>query len=497
MTSTQLYIPQVPITPVASTHHIFLEAIISQRALAGPATQALLMHYITSRGPPSGLSFYTPPQPRSALYFVKAAASTVFWLPYTAYALLRGAGGQHAQQASANSPLGAAAISLILALNFYPPVDTQTDNAFRRSLRNLQDADDITSDNAMDAAEGGHGGGVTGAASIPYSALFDALGRSLLTQESSVLLLYTLLHGTPHFNDYCMVRSDVDTLLLPILELLYTARGRSANQLYMLLIVLLILSQDPSFASNIHRVALRSVPFYKDRPIVDTTLGSLLVVLLLRTAHYNLAALRDVYLHTNTLATLANLAPSMTNMSSHAAQRLVQLLHLLHRRHAKLSAAEFLAPDASPVEERDPLLDESESERRALELQLYSDFLRIVLEIVNAILVNALPSNPELVYALLHRREVFEPFEQDPNYSDLMENILIVIDHFGRKVESVVSTVPGEISAERVLGIIKTASIGWRKDKLRTFPELRFTYEEGKKERKESGSSVSSSSSFI
>lgn len=43
-----------------------------------------------------------------------------------------------------------------------------------------------------------------------------------------------------------------------------------------------------------------------------TTLGSLLVVLLLRTAHYNLAKLRDVYLHTNTLAALANLAPHMS-----------------------------------------------------------------------------------------------------------------------------------------------------------------------------------------
>lgn len=31
-----------------------------------------------------------------------------------------------------------------------------------------------------------------------------------------------------------------------------------------------------------------------------------------RTAHYNLAKLKDVYLHTNTLAALANLAPHMS-----------------------------------------------------------------------------------------------------------------------------------------------------------------------------------------
>ncbi len=240
------------------------------------------------------------------------------------------------------------------------------------------------------------------------------------------------------------VRSDLDTLLLPLLELLYSAHQRTANQLYMLLIILLMLSQDSAFAQNVHRITLQvrvrdrgkwclcadsgdpfsaarhwadcnqpesvrglpcsewflgqvyrlssshqerwgllpptlppsssidnlrgsqtayipyhasslspflppkgsmmrtdhallaggpspayrfisgcpsllllllqSVPFYRERSMMRTSLGSLLVVLLLRTAHYNLAKLRDVYLHTNTLAALANLAPHMSGM---------------------------------------------------------------------------------------------------------------------------------------------------------------------------------------
>ena len=67
--------------------------------------------------------------------------------------------------------------------------------------------------------------------------------------------------------------------------------------------------------------------------------GSLLVVLLLRTAHFNLAKLRDVYLHTNTLAALANLAPHAQGLSSHAAQRLVSLFDMLARRCARGNAA--------------------------------------------------------------------------------------------------------------------------------------------------------------
>ncbi|KAL4522643.1 hypothetical protein Ndes2437A_g07404 [Nannochloris sp. 'desiccata'] len=59
-----------------------------------------------------------------------------------------------------------------------------------------------------------------------------------------------------------------------------------------------------------------------------------------------------------------------------------------------------------------------------------------------------------------------------------MENIHLVIDHFGRKVDAVVSNENENVTAEKVLEVIKTGSMGWRKEKLRTFPELRFSYEE-------------------
>jgi hypothetical protein len=53
-------------------------------------------------------------------------------------------------------------------------------------------------------------------------------------------------------------------------------------------------------------------------------------------------------------------------------------------------------------------------EPRSEELQVYADFLRIVLEVLNTVITAGLPHNPELVYALLHRQEVFTPFEVRP-----------------------------------------------------------------------------------
>lgn len=39
---------------------------------------------------------------------------------------------------------------------------------------------------------------------------------------------------------------------------------------------------------------------------------------------------------------------------------------------------------------------------------MYTDFLRIGLEILNSVLTSALPANPDMVYALLHKQEVFK-----------------------------------------------------------------------------------------
>ena len=54
---------------------------------------------------------------------------------------------------------------------------------------------------------------------------------------------------------------------------------------------------------------------------------------------------------------------------------------------------------------------EGQDIQRSDELQVYADFLRIVLEILNCMITTNLPQNPELVYALLHQQEVFVPFK--------------------------------------------------------------------------------------
>lgn len=58
---------------------------------------------------------------------------------------------------------------------------------------------------------------------------------------------------------------------------LYNTSYKTPSQLYMLLIIILILSQDKGFSQNIQGVMLGSVPWYKERMLQKTSLGKLVL----------------------------------------------------------------------------------------------------------------------------------------------------------------------------------------------------------------------------
>ncbi|KAL9237650.1 hypothetical protein vseg_012172 [Gypsophila vaccaria] len=307
---------------------------------------------------------------------------------------------------------------------------------------------------------------------LPFASLYDTLGMCL-TDEAAALLLYSLVQGNPDFLEYVLVRTDIDTLLMPILEILYNAPMRTSNQIYMLLIILLILSQDSTFNASMHKLMLPNVPWYQERRLHHTSLGSLMVVVLIRTVNYNLSRLQDVYLHTNCLATLANMAPHIHCLDGYASQRLVSLFHMLSRKYTKLAD---IQNDKIQLNKVDSAYVEGILEDVSMELHIYTDFLRIVLEIINAILSYALPRNPELVYAVMHRQEVFQPYRNHSRFNELLENIFTVLDFFDSRMDP--QEVDGQWSVEKALQVIINNCRLWRGDGMKMFTQLRFTYEQ-------------------
>ncbi|KAK6929907.1 hypothetical protein RJ641_004001 [Dillenia turbinata] len=465
--------------------HPFIDAAMFQDTpLVGSVVRRLVLNYITRPQIPldrTSLSIFLYEGQLGVLQRVSSAAANIVLLPFKFLVSSSGDGSR--------SPLAESSLLVLLILIHYRKclegdefengrsddsatsdslvkVNTQfSENPYCNSLGNARDIEF----DRLDVVGNAHNGPVV---RLPFAALFDTLGLCL-ADETAVLLLYSMVHGNSDFLEYVLVRTDLDTLLMPILETLYNVSKRTSNQISMLLIIFLILSQDSSFNATIHKLMLPTVPWYQERLLHQTSLGSLMVIILIRTVKYNLSKLRDIYLHTNCLATLANMAPHVHHLSAYASQKLVSLFDMLSCKYTKLAE---LRNDKMHMAKVNPIEGDSSAEDTLTELHIYTDFLQIVLEILNAILTYALPRNPEVVYAILHRQEVFQPFKNHPLFNELLENIFTVLDFFNSRMDA--QGVEGGWSVEKVLQVIIINCRSWRGEGVKMFTQLRFTYEQ-------------------
>jgi hypothetical protein len=201
---------------------------------------------------------------------------------------------------------------------------------------------------------------------INFNDLFEAFGRICHT-ELGALTLYTMLLSSPIFAESVAARSDLDLVIIPLLRSLYFSSVmshtnlsqrketgtshmtpfkplsqtdkpfRSQSHLYVILILLLIFSQDPSFGrDSFRRVSIPSVKWYKERQIKTISLGSMILVVLLRVVAFNLNLLHDEFLLSNSIAVLLNLSPHIVQLHKYVATRIVSLTTSCFKRYLAL-----------------------------------------------------------------------------------------------------------------------------------------------------------------
>ena len=154
------------------------------------------------------------------------------------------------------------------------------------------------------------------------------------------MLLYTLVSCNARFKDFVLARDDLDTIVLPILETMYHSSKIAPSHLYVLLILLLILSEDVSFNEGVHkRITVKNALWFKEHRLKDITLGSLMLIIVLRTLQYNHTSkhvLMDTFVHENCYAILSNMSTHIRNMHPYSAQRLISLLDVMNKRYRNL-----------------------------------------------------------------------------------------------------------------------------------------------------------------
>ncbi|KAM4752778.1 dymeclin isoform 6-T6 [Cyanocitta cristata] len=416
--------------------------------------KTLLYNFIRQeRSPPPGTHvFQQQTDGGGLLYGIASGVATGLWTVFT----LGGVGSKASAQLEQCSPLASQSLLLLLVLaNLTDAPDTP--NPYRQAIMSFKN----TQDNTAFSSSNPH------AFQINFNSLYTALCEQQKSDQAT-LLLYMLLHQNSNVRTYVLARTDIENLVLPILEILYHVEERNSHHVYMALIILLILTEDDGFNRSIHEVILKNITWYAERVLTEISLGSLLILVVIRTIQYNMTRTRDKYLHTNCLAALANMSAQFRSLHQYAAQRIISLFSLLSKKHNKVLEQATQSLRGSLGSNDSPLPD------YAQDLNVIEEVIRMMLEIINSCLTNSLHHNPNLVYALLYKRDLFEQFRTHPSFQDIMQNIDLVISFFSSRLEQA----GAELSVERVLEIIKQGAVALPKDRLRKFPELKFKYVE-------------------
>ncbi|KAM6294053.1 dymeclin isoform 3-T3 [Aegotheles albertisi] len=471
--------------------------------------KTLLYNFIRQeRSPPPGTHvFQQQTDGGGLLYGIASGVATGLWTVFT----LGGVGSKPPPQLEQCSPLANQSLLLLLVLaNLTDAPDTP--NPYRQAIMSFKNTQGFTAYSSSNPH----------AFQINFNSLYTALCEQQKCDQAT-LLLYMLLHQNTNVRTYVLARTDIENLVLPILEILYHVEERNSHHVYMALIILLILTEDDGFNRSIHEVILKNINWYAERVLTEISLGSLLILVVIRTIQYNMTRTRDKYLHTNCLAALANMSAQFRSLHQYAAQRIISytcrhlrryvyVLDKLYFPHSHCSTLqhcfstlsdngeELLSLTCSHIlrsyaaslfsllsKKHNKVLEQATQSLRgslgsndsplpdyAQDLNVIEEVIRMMLEIINSCLTNSLHHNPNLVYALLYKRDLFEQFRTHPSFQDIMQNIDLVISFFSSRLEQA----GAELSVERVLEIIKQGAVALPKDRLRKFPELKFKYVE-------------------
>uniref|UniRef100_A0A6A7G7W3 Dymeclin n=1 Tax=Hirondellea gigas TaxID=1518452 RepID=A0A6A7G7W3_9CRUS len=353
------------------------------------------------------------------------------------------------------------------------------ENLFRSALEELLDSE--FRDSQIQDEKAGR---------ISFSALYECIASCIsfessnpfqrFTREWGILIFYTFLHRNRAFRDYLFSRSDIDVIVLPILRKLYDEKDLSSNSTYMILIILLILSEDSTFCETVHkRLPKVNVSWFRESILHEISIGSLTFSILLRTITSNLTTYPDPYLHQNCLAILANMSPYATSVHPYPAQRLIDVTGLLSKRYLKLYTAlkdseenlrtsqktSVSLPNVSQTtaskdaETQTPSPKPSQmSQIDEEDVQTFGQFIRLLLRVVNNCLKpqnGLLASNSPLIYCLLHQKQLLLSVKDHDQLWDVVTNLQHVIDYFDKAVRDARLI---NMSVDNVLQVIRLSS---------------------------------------
>jgi len=248
----------------------------------------------------------------------------------------------------------------------------------------------------------------------------------------SLRLLVLLMRHNRSFRDFFTTSSEQDRYLPSVCHFLFTCPLHPAPpRVCLLLSLLLVLSQDAAFILYLNKDArLGSVPWLTEYQTDNMSLGSLLLLSLLRVFRDNLGS-GSGYLHTLCTALLFNLGRNSVELHQVTAQVLLQTLVTLWKRSNR--------PGSEPSKGKS------------------ADVLGLYLDLYGNLLQHTYKHNPWLVYMTLHEAETFEEMRGTGAVVERAEHLIAYFR--GRQGEESLASVKEAVKVYTLPGDLQLACL--------------------------------------
>ena len=253
---------------------------------------------------------------------------------------------------------------------------------------------------------------------ISFDELYELICHDL--QEPPVsILFYHLVHKVPSFLEFITSKSEY--LFLPgFCKLLYCSKQIGDEQLYLFLTILLAFSQNVSFMNCLFSLPVSSTDysFYTDRTDDGAwSVGSLIMVLLVRLLTQHIHKSNDFYLLSSIMAIICNMMQQAFDLDRYTSRKLVELLLYLNKRFQLLKVQLEVLPD-------DALINNT------------SELFSFYLDAIASFLTSERPSlNVCFIYELLRQYISVRTITQHPEFNQVTTMIMMVLDYLNAALE--------------------------------------------------------------
>ncbi|KAJ5072009.1 dymeclin [Anaeramoeba ignava] len=260
---------------------------------------------------------------------------------------------------------------------------------------------------------------------ISMANLYSSIYR-LISAKQTNIFLYLLLRENNFFFDFFLSRTDIDSLIVPILQTLYKPQTLESREIYMYLVLLLILSSDETFCQGIANKKTQAL-WFSEWEIGEINIASLEICVLLKLAQVHMSSFKDIYLISNCLAIISNLAIIVPELHPYSSKTLallteklesksIQTFNRIQEEMAHLSKtptqdnllenSEIVEIDLDDQHIQDQSNDDSEClekiEKLQTSMKIYSQFLENIISIINITIHHGIDKNKILIYFLLY-----------------------------------------------------------------------------------------------